>query len=517
MKRKSIAIIFSTFLISINLLQAQLDIRATHAINVATAFISQNHRISQAVHSPMSTLTVAVKTNQAAKGALVKTHSHVELLSDSKSAQTTSFDLANGSNDLLSQVFVPGKNLYNKTDKRIETGKYITDTGTRVNDSNYSISAPIPVIGNTAYTVNNISFMCYYAADMITVVGGEAFDRTERTRTTPAKAKFVRITVPNNQRDSFRFQLGTTLDDSDNLVTTEAANKTSTSGLQSLRGKRVLWLGTSIPKLGQYPELACVQIGATCVNNAVSSSTARRKKANGSIGGISYYMAAWNLSSTVAEKQALIDNYAVLKDSLAASSGQPSSGILSKSDKAILLGTSYENLILPFLQGKAMVDLVIFNHNFNDMINGAETSAQFATMPANPFDRNTYIGAINYLIREIMKVNPRMRVALVSHYENQLYPHYGQADDIIASYWEIPVLRLYEQTGFSQRTVPGTRSLWNKTGTNYAGPRGSESTSQDMTMQRYMIPDGVHPSSDPTGKTQAFLGRIIAKFLAALL
>lgn len=53
------------------------------------------------------------------------------------------------------------------------------------------------------------------------------------------------------------------------------------------------------------------------------------------------------------------------------------------------------------------------------------------------------------------------RIAIVGHYENDTsFSRVCVTQTVLADYWNIPILDMWNKTGFSQQLVPGSKSLW---------------------------------------------------------
>lgn len=179
------------------------------------------------------------------------------------------------------------------------------------------------------------------------------------------------------------------------------------------KGKRILWLGTSIPAGGDpsYPAQVGDKLLATVINNAIGSS------------GVVYDGGrVLSLSGTAAELNAL----------------QPITGSYY----------SYENLML----GKTP-DLVVFDHGYNDRI------YTIGALANSGWNRATFIGAMEYLIDKLYIENPAVRLAFIT--PPTRYALTGQeamnnairtAILAVAEKYCSPVLDLMNTAGFNDRT-----------------------------------------------------------------
>jgi len=246
-------------------------------------------------------------------------------------------------------------------------------------------------------------------------------------------------------------------------------------------GKKILWLGTSIPEGGLYPAVSSVNVGATLTNNAKGASFVKLGITNPTV--YDQYKIR-SLVESIAEKEAIW------------------SAILTAPQMEAARTYSYERLITPFI---AASDLIVFDHGFNDK------SVDMDTVDANSRDRSTFIGAMNWLIDYIFSIKPTIRIFIVGHYEDKaLYfysPNICAAQLRIADNWGFPIAKNWEKTGWSQQWVAGTSALYPDFNYN------PEPVTGNRTVLQTLIPDSIHLHTDLTGKSSALLGRIITTFL----
>lgn len=164
----------------------------------------------------------------------------------------------------------------------------------------------------------------------------------------------------------------------DRIVNSVAATVTVTSEQKSKwEGKKIVWFGTSISDIGDpvqdvtkdaYPNLTARILQASIDNQSVSGSQVAWM---GAYGGT-------NLSATIAE---LIGN---------------------GNDPAY----SYENKMI----GKN-ADLYVFDHGHNDYMVG---NCALGVLAESGWDKNTFLGAMEYLLDKLYADNPSARIVLVT-------------------------------------------------------------------------------------------------------
>ena len=128
----------------------------------------------------------------------------------------------------------------------------------------------------------------------------------------------------------------------------------------------------------------------------------------------------------------------------------------------------------------------MFDHGYNDRWRYDD---KFLEIPENPYDKNHFIGAMNFLIKLIYEDNPRARIALIGHYENDRSEKVSEAQKIIAEYWDIPLIRTWELMGWSQKVING------------------------KTLTQHWMPDDLHPHSDESGQALQLYTDVLTPYI----
>lgn len=274
--------------------------------------------------------------------------------------------------------------------------------------------------------------------------------------------------------------------------------------------KKIVWFGTSIPAgvvnagdeggNGAYPTRIGDMLGATVYNEAVGSSAARIGK-HGSISesdpygyaGVPATCCLLSLSGTLQEKQDILDNWAYWSNVFTIGVEQ-----IDTSNPDKYLNCSYERKLAKYLTGGAIgqCDLYVFDHGYNDAgnLNGSNYS-ETKDIPTDPLDRTYFIGAMNFLIDQIKQDNYRASIVVISHYNDEgQYADLVESQSFIANKWNIPFINISNSMGFSTArsvTIGGVTK----------------------TMKNWWLPDGIHPSSDLTGKTLQHYAEVLYPFI----
>ena len=267
-------------------------------------------------------------------------------------------------------------------------------------------------------------------------------------------------------------------------------------------GKRIVWFGTSIPA-GQvngysYPSLIGDMLGATVYNESVGESSVRSGNFNyvtesdpNGYAGVLANVLLRSLGMSSTDKQAIFDNWATWKTVI-----PNAPDTIDATTQTFYKNCSYDIKLDKYLQGGSIgnVDAYVFDHGYNDA--GSDYDyASIATAPtgnsANPL---YFIGAMNKLIQHILEVNPRAIVIIAGHYENTIHPTIAEAQKTIAEAWSIPLIKTWEETGWSVRAV-NTKWYWNNT----TGKLEYSNNSQVISTKDLALRDGIHPHSDYSG------------------
>ena len=278
----------------------------------------------------------------------------------------------------------------------------------------------------------------------------------------------------------------------------------------------VLWVGTSIPACCPYPENACKALGWDCYNVAVGSSGIVLNEGfldNGRDGK--------DWAETIQEKESRYLPYVDM-------------GKMSISDFFDLKYYSYESLIIPYLDGtEAECDIVVFDHGFNDR-DVIYNIDQYAIddyvfdslVNAESYDRSTYLGAFSYLLKKIYEVNPKVKIVICSYLENvsESSPngYYGKNVcsflEKLADKMNFPYLNMCDYNNFTYEYMPNTSSYISdynrKYGENFETFNwGGDNPEGNVTVIQYYCPDGIHPHTDMSRRSEKILTENITMLL----
>ena len=275
-------------------------------------------------------------------------------------------------------------------------------------------------------------------------------------------------------------------------------------------GKKIVWFGTSIPAGGylglldpqSYPNILGKMLGCNMFNEAVGSSTVHCK-INGFITEQNPYGYMPNfqsssrcLSNDLTDMEYIITNY---------NSGIFTSQVPETMTEALaeqIRDCSWERKLNKYLGIGNRADLYVFDVGYNDI---KTLESQYD--PSDPTDRHTFTGAMNFLLEKIFADNPRAKVVMMGHYENQTENGVSVTNlqKTYAGMWLLDLYPLWEKTGFSQQIIK-TTGYWNN---DWGLWIDTSATEQSITALNMWLRDGVHPHSDYTHRTERYIAELI--------
>lgn len=363
-----------------------------------------------------------------------------------------------------------------------------------------------------------------------------------------------------------------------------------------LQDVKISWYGTSIPAMG-YPQIVGKMTGAIVTNESQGSSTCRRGAKTNSyyesnpssdpmrIKGLPWSVPVNGLMMSAEERDAIFANWKEYADTWSGlyegEEGAPTNAKPTDINdgnhedlKAALRDLSYNVRVARHLgisheyntKPVDVSDVYVIEHAYNDVqphFNDAKED--FSSLPSDLYDVNNTIGALNALIKYIYENNPTAKIVLIGHYEcEKVTAGYAkQVVELVAEYWKIPLLRLYDVLGINQKkittngywdinnvwhntgftfttdgenwtsnnkaftykTVAGVESVGTLTGTTITGNNatklknklgiieGTDNAKWNATKQMIYLTDDLHPSAD---STKNYFAKIISKWLISI-
>ena len=326
----------------------------------------------------------------------------------------------------------------------------------------------------------------------------------------------------------------------------------------SLKGKTLLWIGTSIPegrdlsekdpaKRKNYPAIVAELCGATVINAALGSSAARASSRTNDRTLINTRPFLRSLSQTLEEKEETIRNWRKINPTTLKPEIFPD-GLSEEEAEKRVRGASFERKILPYLDGTyPMPDLFVYDHGYNDVNFGGpalrgdidlvpdaakiragliapdeymvkndyENLRRFfgdlSGIPKARFEkfiasvnRYTFIGASNFLFTLILHHNPYARIVVLG----TSYPDRAEliaAQRYLAESWGFSFINPALGLGWGNHLIPGTARHWKEDGV------------EDQVQKSIFAPDGTHPHLDTKGRAISLYARVLAEQMRNLI
>lgn len=142
-------------------------------------------------------------------------------------------------------------------------------------------------------------------------------------------------------------------------------------------------------------------------------------------------------------------------------------------------------------------------------------------------DKTNIFGGFNYLRERLLEINPHLKIIIVGHIDGRsaVLGDFGRNNGMIgrltnkvqklfATHYGFPFVDIASMTGWSKvEWMPNTSTFLtdynSANGTSYF-PYWSDKDG-NISVFQFWCPDGVHPQSDRTGKTQPYLNQLFVK------
>ena len=349
---------------------------------------------------------------------------------------------------------------------------------------------------NTQNFDNIYNKLVYYDKNknVISVVGGnQGFSNTTVILTPPFNAKYLKYATYKKVNEIYKgapIDFRAAVKKITNESFTESAN--------------VLWLGTSIPEGATYPKVSCESNGYSCINMAYGASYLRW---TGSFPTVNEYSGR-SLTATIDELES------TFRQSV-------TDGIISESLLERWKNMSYQRSVIPYIDGtnSKQVSMIVIDHGFNDRENIASMLENESSIDWDSRDRSNFVGAFNYLLDEIQRINPFIKIVIGGYFQNHYKPYYSEQicrmQELIANHYGFELFPIWKYSQINDKNVVGTSTYISefnaKYGTSYT-KMGADSDGNIISFQLY-CPDKVHPHSDLTGNCNKRLNAIYTKLI----
>ncbi|WP_288310274.1 SGNH/GDSL hydrolase family protein [Prevotella pectinovora] len=264
-------------------------------------------------------------------------------------------------------------------------------------------------------------------------------------------------------------------------------------------------MGTSIPEGCTYPDYSCQSIGAKCINKSIGASFMCAYDVSEK--GIEY--AGLSLTETIKEKENKYRKYV--------EEGKLSSGRMNH-----FINCSFENVVLPYAK---WADIIVIDHGYNDDISlyklyESKNSINDENELWLSTDRSNFIGAFNYLVAEIRKINPNVQIVVGGYFQNTCTIGYAirgkyvqRVTEDICRHYKLPILDVWNHVGIpdgykpkSENYIDSINSIYKTDFTKWIPNERGE-----IPYFQIFCPDKVHPFSDPTGTSDKILNAVVSE------
>lgn len=299
--------------------------------------------------------------------------------------------------------------------------------------------------------------------------------------------------------------------------------------VNSWYGKKMVWLGTSIPAAGKYglnnyksyPMIIGAKLGATVVNEAVGESSIHCKTIQridttyNPYGFVdNWEKCARCLTNTVEEMTWLCKNYNIknANNEYVFTTNRPSS--LSTNDIDFYKSCSYEIKIKNHLDA-GDIDAWIFDHGHNDnqynnnVVNGQTKTDDEMEVLYGKNNLYTWQGACNFIFTYILESDNTAKILMIGEYDNRCYD-VPPLQMKVAESWEFPIYKQWEVIGWNVNHTIKTTGYWNNTTGLWVESGGNL---QNISIHDRFVRDHIHPSSDASGYAIEHISKLMAKWL----
>lgn len=304
---------------------------------------------------------------------------------------------------------------------------------------------------------------------------------------------------------------GTSLDNLSVAATDESLN---------ISGKRILWLGTSIPagtEGNNYPQLVAEALGCEVKNNAQPGSRVTLTleptwKTLNQLKNEYKYLEGFSLGATAQE---IDDKYRPYIVNTTYENGEK----LSAADVELwvnyMKSQSYEKLLLPYIDGtKDSFEIVIIDHSLNDYksiinecikhknndvpsgINWVESLCSSDYVDEYNLGKHSYFVGLNHLIDVCYSVNPNIKIIIGNYFATRSPSIYEYVNDGGAQCCELMLA--------ANEAIAKKRNLDIVNVYKYTGLDDTDYVSNFFKF----CPDKVHPHSNTTGESNRIIANV---------
>lgn len=323
----------------------------------------------------------------------------------------------------------------------------------------------IPITASTSYTFSKFGVWVQYDVNMNVVAYNTTAYYALSTITTHASAAFIRISYSYaNVTDSTVMFCLASQYPSLYIPYNRYVLSSEVSADSAWRGKTILWLGTSIPTGGGYPENVSANLSATLNKQSISGGRVRARKSDGTWFAQSDFIYQFTLSKADinARYGGNLGLNVSASDYLTLSGGGP---VLTQPMLDALTASNYEVRLVPNITAS---NLFILDYGINDRNGQLPTiSVPFLTCEqllaaGDLYNRNEFLGAMNFLIKTIQDAkaaanDKNYRIVVINHHNKgataSSESNVVTAQENLAKYWGFPLINMADNVGVNPSTL----------------------------------------------------------------
>lgn len=332
-------------------------------------------------------------------------------------------------------------------------------------DSSYFTSKLIEVLPSTAYKISGFNSWVQYDINMAVVANNVTPLYVPSEFTTHASAKYFQFTNANSQGSPTTAMFCLTAEYPAAYVSYN--RYLMPTGIQqdtAWRDKTILWLGTSIPTLGGYPENVTANLLAKLNKQSTSGGRTRAFKSDGSWFaqsdlGFQFTLAKADVNTRYGGNLGLnvsATDYLALDDG---------GSVLTQAMLDALTANNYEVRLVPYI---ATSDLFMIDFGINDR-NGQipNISSTFKTCEelqaaGDLYNRNEFVGGMNFIIKKIIDAKlaanvKNYRIVIVTHHTRCNFQNGSNnvvtAQENVAKFWGLPMMNMADNVGVNDLNI----------------------------------------------------------------
>lgn len=282
----------------------------------------------------------------------------------------------------------------------------------------------------------------------------------------------------------------------------------------------IVWVGTSIPEGATYPSVASVACGYDCIKNCLGQQS---------------------LAIRSGSPMCMMYTEQEFRNNFTSEIGST----MTQTEFNLRLDRTFERAVIPFVKGESLVisdgmttypnntinpdgikiSALIVDHGYNDYANIAQLLQNEQSIDWTSRDRSNFVGAFNYLLDEVRKYNPTLKIVISGYFQDKWLV--GDISDVCkiqklyAEKFSIEIMEAWKNTQITADIIKDTSTYmtnYNSTyGTSWTVPSSYKDAQGNISARYIYLPDGIHPHSDLTQNCNKRLNAVYTKLLSHII